>query len=136
MGSRLKKGQWSESTKNRVIYSKEGLWVFMAMLKLNTNAKGNHKGTKKKISKISLCRYMAEHNKLFRTVWLKNHPNKSYPKDTEGREAIGEAFYRSNVADMRRYVRRDDVEKEMRKMFKRPTEFKYFDKGKFKYFKY
>ena len=135
MGSQLKKGQWSQSTKNRVQYSYMGLWVLRMMIKANTNAKGLHWKTKKKISKLDLCRYMAEHNKLFRAVWLKTHPNKHYPMG-HGRTALGEQFYRSNVADQRRFVRREDFEKEMRALWKKSTTFTYFDRGKIKKSKY
>ena len=130
MGSQLKKGQWSQSTRNRVEYVGLGLWVFMAMMKANTDAKGNLKGTKKKISRIDLCRYMAEHNKLFRYIYLKTHPNKAFPKHIDARTIIGEAFYLSNVADLRRYVRRDSLEKEMKRYNKKPTQFRYFDRAK------
>ena len=78
---------------------------------------------------------MAEHNKPFRAIWLKTHPNKHYPKGI-GRTAIGEKFYRSNVADQRRFVRREDFEKEMRALWKKSTTFTYFDRGKIKKSKY
>ena len=137
MGSKLlKKGEVSQSTQNRMMYSYMGLWVFRMMEKANTNAKGLHYKTKKKISRIDLCRYMAEHNKPFRAIWLKTHPNKHYPKMGYGRTALGESFYRSNVADQRRFVRREDFEKEMRALWKKSTTFTYFDRGKIKKSKY
>ena len=71
MGSQLKKGETSQSTQNRVWYSYFGLYVFDLMVKANTNAKGHAWRTKKKLSKLDLCRYMAEHNKSFRGLWLR-----------------------------------------------------------------
>ena len=135
MGSRLKKGETSRSTQNRINYVDMGLWIFKAMLKANTDAKGNLKGTKKKISKRGLCTYMTQHNKVFRAIWLKTHPNKKFPKSMPGRIEIGLGFYASNVKDMRRFVRIDSIEKEMKQLTKKDTTWRYFEKGKVKKFK-
>ena len=111
MGSRLKKGQWSQSTKNRVKYSYYALDLFSLLVKANTNAKGHGWRTKKKLSKLDLCRYMAEHNKTFRQIWLRTHPGKNFPKHMDGRTALGVAFYKSNVADTRRSGRIAKIKK-------------------------
>jgi len=117
MGSQLKKGQWSQSTKNRVEYSYLALHLFDLMVKANTNAKGHGWRTKKKLSKMNLCRYMAEHNKSFRQLWLKTHPGKDFPNDMDGRTVIGESFYRSNVVDARRSGRIGKINKLFKQMF-------------------
>ena len=117
MGSRLKKGEISQSTKNRVEYSYLALHLFDIMVKANTNAKGHAWRTKKQLSKLELCRYMAEHNKSFRGLWLKTHPGKTFPKHMDGRTVIGESFYRSNVADTRRSGRIGAINKLYKKMF-------------------
>jgi len=135
MGSQLKKGEISQSTQNRIDYVDKGLFVFSAMLKANTDAKGNLKGTKKKISKRDLCTYMAQHNKVFRLIWLRTHPNKKFPKAMPERIEMGLAFYASNVKDMRRFVRIDSIEKEMKRLTKKDTTWRYFEKGKVKKFK-
>ena len=117
MGSQLKKGELSQSTKNRVEYSYLALHLFNIMVKANTNAKGHGWRTKKKLSKLNLCRYIAEHNKSFRSLWLKTHPGKIFPKNMDARTVIGEAFYRSNVADSRRSRRIGEIEELYKKMF-------------------
>ena len=117
MGSQLKKGQISQSTKNRVEYSYWGLFLFKIMVKANTNAKGQQWKTKKKLSKLELCKYMAEHNKSFRRLWLTFHPRKNFPKHMDGRTAIGVAFYKSNVADTRRSGRIGEVSKLYKKIY-------------------
>ena len=131
MGSQLKKGQVSESTANRVRYSYLGLYVFDLMQKLNTNAKGMHWKTKKKLSKAELCRFMAEHNKLFRAIYIQTHPNKKYPPISKMklRSVIGDSFYRSNVADSRRSGRKQHIRKLYKKYFKEHESY-YFLKGK------
>ena len=131
MGSRLKKGEYSQSTKNRVAYSYLALHLFNIMVKANTNAKGHGWRTKKKLSKMDLCRYMAEHNKSFRQLYLKTHPGKIFPKNMDKRTAIGEQFYRSNVADTRRSSRIGEIEELYEKMFPgKKHEAYYFLKGK------
>ena len=131
MGSQLKKGQWSQSTKNRVLYSYYALDLFSLLVKANTNAKGHGWRTKKKLSKLDLCRYMAEHNKTFRQIWLRTHPGKIFPKNMDARTVIGEQFYRSNVADTRRSRRIGEIEKLYEKMFPgKKQEAYYFLKGK------
>ena len=130
MGSRLKKGEISQSTKNRVGYSYLALHLFNLMVKANTNAKGHAWRTKKKLSKLDLCRYMAEHNKSFRGLWLATHPG-PFPKNMDKRTAIGEQFYRSNVADTRRSRRIGEIEELYKKMFPgKKQEAYYFLKGK------
>ena len=131
MGSRLKKGQWSQSTRNRVEYSYLALHLFDLMVKANTNAKGHGWRTKKKLSKINLCRYMAEHNKTFRALWIKTHPGKNFPKHMDGRTTIGEQFYRSNVADTRRSGRISALNKLFKKIYpNQKQKAYYFLKGK------
>ena len=117
MGSQLKKGEISQSTKNRIYYSYYALHLFGLMVKANTNAKGQHWKTKKKLSKLELCKYMAEHNKSFRRIWLDTHPGKKYPKHMEGRTAIGRSFYLSNVADRRRSGRIGTINKLFKKIY-------------------
>ena len=130
MGSQLKKGEYSQSTRNRIEYTYLALHLFALMVKANTNAKGHAWKTKKKLSKLDLCRYMAEHNKSFRKIWLKTHPNKHYPKGY-GRTALGDRFYRSNVADTRRSVRIGEINEIYKKMFPgKKHEAYYFLKGK------
>ena len=131
MGSRLKKGEYSQSTKNRVAYSYLALHLFNIMVKANTNAKGHGWRTKKKLSKMDLCRYMAEHNKSFRSIWLATHPEKTFPKNMDARTVIGEAFYRSNVADTRRSGRIGEINKRFKKLYpNQKQKAYYFLKGK------
>ena len=131
MGSRLKKGEYSQSTKNRIAYSYLALHLFNIMVKANTNAKGHAWRTKKKLSKLDLCRYMAEHNKSFRGLWLATHPGKIFPKNMDARTVIGESFYRSNGADTRRSSRIGEIEELYKKMFPgKKQEGYYFLKGK------
>ena len=117
MGSQLKKGEISQSTKNRVYYSYYALHLFDVMVKANTNAKGQQWKTKKKLSKLELCKYMAEHNKSFRKLWLTFHPGKNFPKDMDGRTAIGRAFYLSNVVDARRSGRIAKMNKLIKELY-------------------
>ena len=117
MGSQLQKGQFAKSTINRTLYSYYGLHLFDLMVKANTNVKGQHWKTKKKLSKLELCKYLAEHNKSFRKLWLTFHPGKNFPKHKRGRIAIGSSFYRSNVADGRRSKRIVKINKLIKKMW-------------------
>jgi len=117
MGSQLQKGQYAKSTFNRVNYSYFGLHLFDLLVKANTNAKGQQWKTKKKLSKLELCKFMAEHNKAFRKLWLTFHPGKNFPKHMSGRTVIGSAFYRSNVADGRRSGRITKINKLIKKMY-------------------
>ena len=134
MGSQLKKGQVSQSTRNRMEYSYLALNLFNLLVKANTNAKGMEKKTKKKLSKLDLCKFMAEHNKSFRQLWLNFHPGKSYPKQTklyEGRTELGKQFYRSNVADSRRSGRLNALDKLFKKTYPgQKQELYYFRNGK------
>ena len=117
MGSQLQKGQFAKSTINRTLYSYYGLHLFDLSVKANTNAKGKQWKTKKKLSKLELCKYLAEHNKSFRKLWLTFHPGKNFPKHMSGRTAIGSSFYRSNVADGRRSNRIVKMNKLIKKMW-------------------
>ena len=126
MGSQLKKGEISQSTKNRIYYSYYALHLFGLMVKANTNAKGQHWKTKKKLSKLELCRYIAEHNKSFRRIWLKTHPGKKYPKDMKARADIGKRFYLSNVADTRRSNRIYEMNKMFKKLYPNKKLKKYY----------
>ena len=101
------------------MYSYYALDLFSILAKANTNAKGKHWKTKKKLSKLELCKFMAEHNKSFRQIWLLTHPGKSYPKQTshyEGKTELGKQFYRSNVADGRRSGRINKIRKLFEKL--------------------
>ena len=71
MGSQLKKGQFSQSAINRIRYSYYALDLFSLLVKANTNAKGQQWKTKKKLSKLELCKFMAKHNKSFRQISLR-----------------------------------------------------------------
>ena len=130
MGSQLKKGQVSQSTRNRMEYVNLALNLFNLLVKANTNAKGMEKKTKKKLSKLDLCKFMAEHNKSFRQLWLNFHPNKNFPKHMDGRTELGKKFYRSNVADSRRSGRINAIDKLYKKMGGKIQKFYYFRNGK------
>ena len=96
-----------------------------------TIKKGTSFSINKKLSKLDLCKFMAEHNKSFRQLWLNFHPNKDFPKHMDGRTELGKRFYRSNVADSRRSGRLNALDKLFKKTYPgQKQELYYFRNGK------
>jgi len=94
MGAR--KGTIPQSTINRVWFKYSALFMFKLLY-------DNNKKKGEKLSKRDLCIYMARSNRTFIALWLKAHPKKKYPKNTNDRKNIGLKFYHNIVADSRRF---------------------------------
>jgi len=98
-----------QSTKNKVLFKLCALWVYLLMVKVNTNKLGmDINNPKQKVSKRGICIYMAEHNKDFRAFYL-NWKAKTYPpadkwldKKTTARGQIGLDFYHNVICDKRK----------------------------------
>ena len=84
----LTKNKITESTRKETEFKLGALFVYLLMIKVNT---------KKKLSKKSICIYMAEQIKEFRMLYLYYKKNK-YPL-MEKRKQVGLDFYNNIVCD-------------------------------------
>tara|TARA_R100001377_G_scaffold5231_1_gene3018 strand:- start:354 stop:812 length:459 start_codon:yes stop_codon:yes gene_type:complete len=90
------------STRNKVLFKLGALFLYMLMVKANTNKLGNDiNRPKQKLSKRSLCIYMAQHTKDFRAFYL-NWKAKSYPRNMNKRKELGLNFYHNVICDKRK----------------------------------
>ena len=91
----LTKNKIAESTIKKTEFKLGALFVYLLMIKVNIKKKDNN--IKKKLSKKSICIYMAEQIKEFRMLYLYYKKNK-YPL-MEKRKQIGLDFYNNIVCD-------------------------------------
>ena len=85
-------------TRNETEFKLGALFVYLLMIKVNAKKIGNNTNIlKKKLSKKSICIYMAEQIKEFRMLYLYYKKNK-YPR-MEQRKQIGLDFYNNIVCD-------------------------------------
>ena len=90
-----------KSTRNKVLFKLAALWIYLLMVKVNTNKLGNDiNRPKQKVSKRGICIYIAEHNKDFRAHYL-NWKGKKYPKKNN-RKKLGLNFYHNIICDKRK----------------------------------
>ena len=91
----LAKNKITEFTRKETEFKLGALFVYLLMIKVNKK-KGDN-SIKKKLSKKSICIYMAEQIKEFRMLYLYYKKNK-YPR-MEKRKKIGLDFYNKIVCD-------------------------------------
>ena len=91
----LTKNKITESTRKETEFKLGALFVYLLMIKVNT--KKGDSNIKKKLSKKSICIYMAEQIKEFRMLYLYYKKNK-YPL-MEKRKQIGLDFYNNIDCD-------------------------------------
>jgi hypothetical protein len=91
----LTKNKITESTRKKTEFKLGALFVYLLMIKVN--AKKGNSSIKKKLSKKSICIYMAEQIKEFRMLYLYYKKNK-YPS-IEKRKKIGMDFYNEIICD-------------------------------------
>ena len=93
--SSLTSNKITESIRKDTEFKLGALFVYLLIIKVNTKKKGNN--IKKKLSKKSICIYMAEQIKEFRMLYLYYKKNK-YPR-MEKRKQVGLDFYNNIVCD-------------------------------------
>ena len=85
-------------TRNETEFKLGALFVYLLMIKVNAKKIGNNTNNlKKKLSKKSICIYMAEQIKEFKMLYLYYKKSK-YPQ-IEKRKKIGLDFYNNIVCD-------------------------------------
>ena len=89
----LTKNKITESTRKETEFKLGALFVYLLMIKVNTRKRDSN--IKKKLSKKSICIYMAEQIKEFRMLYLYYKKNK-YPR-MEKRKQVGLDFYNNIV---------------------------------------
>ena len=94
----LTKNKITESTRKETEFKLGALFVYLLMIKVNTKKEDSN--TNKKLSKKSICIYMAEQIKEFRMLYLYYKKNK-YPR-MEQRKQIGLDFYNNIVCDKKK----------------------------------
>jgi len=109
-----------KSTRNKVLFKLAALWMYLLMVKVNTNRLGNDiNRPKQKLSKRAVCIYIAEHNKHFRSFYL-NWKGKKYPKKKD-RKKLGLNFYHNIICDKRKNWEGPFMYKFLSKYFKKIT---------------
>ena len=93
--SSLTKNKITESYRKETEFKLGALFVYLLMIKINTKKGDNN--TKEKLSKKSICIYMAEQIKEFRMLYLYYKKNK-YPR-MEKRKQVGLDFYNNIVCE-------------------------------------
>ena len=94
----LASNKTTKSIRKETEFKLGALFVYLLMLKVNTKKLGKNSNTlKKRLSKKSICIYMAEQIKEFRMLYLYYKKNK-YPR-MEQRKQIGLDFYNNIVCD-------------------------------------
>jgi len=91
----LAKNKITKSIRKETEFKLGALFVYLLLIKLNT--KKSNSNIVKKLSKKSICIYMAEQIKEFRMLYLYYKKNK-YP-EMEKRKEIGLDFYNNIVCD-------------------------------------
>ena len=94
----LANNKTTKSIRKETEFKLGALFVYLLMLKVNTKKLSKNTNTlKKRLSKKSICIYMAEQIKEFRMLYLYYKKNK-YPR-MEKRKEIGLDFYNKIVCD-------------------------------------
>ena len=91
----LTKNKITEYARKKIEFKLGALFVYLLMIKVNAKKKENN--VKNKLSKKSICIYMAEQIKEFRMLYLYYKKNK-YPR-MEKRKQVGLDFYHTIVCD-------------------------------------
>jgi hypothetical protein len=107
----LTKNKIAESTRKKTEFKLGALFVYLLMIKVNIKKKDNN--IKKKLSKKSICIYMAEQIKEFRMLYLYYKKNK-YPL-MEKRKQVGLDFYNNIVCDKQKNWEAPFVYKKLKK---------------------
>ena len=91
----------TKSNRNNIEFKLGALFVYLLMIKINRKKISNNANRlKKKLTKKSVCIYMAEHIKEFRMLYL-YYVKKKYPQ-MKKRKEIGLDFYNNVVIKKQR----------------------------------
>ena len=91
----------TKSNRNNIEFKLGALFVYLLMIKINKkNISNNASKLKNKLTKKSICIYMAEHIKEFKMLYL-YYVKKKYPQMKE-RKKIGLDFYNNIVTKKQR----------------------------------
>jgi hypothetical protein len=91
----------TKSSRNNIEFKLGALFVYLLMIKINKKKFSNNASKlKNKLTKKSICIYMAEHIKEFRMLYL-YYVKKKYPQ-MKKRKRIGLDFYKNIVAKKQR----------------------------------
>ena len=91
----------TKSSRNNIEFKLGALFVYLLMIKINKkNISNNASKLKNKLTKKSICIYMAEHIKEFRMLYL-YYVKKKYPQMKE-RKKIGLDFYNKIITKKER----------------------------------
>ena len=91
----------TKSNRNNIEFKLGALFVYLLMIKINRKKISNNANRlKKKLTKKSVCIYMAEHIKEFRMLYL-YYVKKKYPQ-MKKRKKIGLDFYNNVVIKKQR----------------------------------
>ena len=91
----------TKSNRNNIEFKLGALFVYLLMIKINKkNISNNASKLKNKLTKKSICIYMAEHIKEFKLLYL-YYVKKKYPQMKE-RKKIGLDFYNNIVTEKQR----------------------------------
>ena len=97
----LNKSTITKSNRNNIEFKLGALFVYLLMIKINRKKISNNANRlKKKLTKKSVCIYMAEHIKEFRMLYL-YYVKKKYPQ-MKKRKEIGLDFYNNVVIKKQR----------------------------------
>ena len=107
----LTKNKITKSIRKETEFKLGALFVYLLMIKVNIKKKDNN--IKKKLSKKSICIYMAEQIKEFRMLYLYYKKNK-YPL-MEKRKQVGLDFYYNIVCDKQKNWEAPFVHKKLTK---------------------
>ena len=107
----LTKNKITKSTRKETEFKLGALFVYLLMIKVNT--KKGDSNIKNKLSKKSICIYMAEQIKEFRMLYLYYKKNK-YPR-MEKRKQVGLDFYNTIVCDKQKNWEATFVYKKLKK---------------------
>ena len=118
----------SKSTRKETEFKLGALFVYLLMIKVNTKKEANN--IKKKLSKKSICIYMAEQIKEFRMLYLYYKKNK-YPR-MEKRKQVGLDFYNNIVCDKQKNWETPFVYKKLTKHCQTIYTIEDIDKKKYK----
>ena len=97
----LKNSTITKSNRNNIEFKLGALFVYLLMIKINKKKISNNRSKlKNKLTKKSICIYMAEHIKEFKMLYL-YYVKKKYPQIKQ-RKKIGLDFYNNIVAKKQR----------------------------------
>jgi len=118
-------------TRNETEFKLGALFVYLLMIKVNAKKIGNNTNNlKKKLSKKSICIYMAEQIKEFKMLYLYYKKSK-YPQ-IEKRKKIGLDFYNNIVCDKQKNWDTPSVYKKLTKYCRTIYSIENIEKKKYK----